>query len=308
MATNKERIKNLEAALGGFQNHLSKFEESVTAKLQQLEITLSKTTEALLSKQQPFSSHRTSFTVRSHNTKEESRDLITQKRNLGKDEGKKVTWEIFVKELWARFGPTDCEDFDEALSKIKQTGSLCDYQKEFERLGNRVHGWTQKALVGIFMGGLKVDIADGIRMFTPKSLKKAISLAEKIGKVAYELKLPDGSRVHPIFHVSLLKKYIGDNNISSTELPTIADYGEIVVKPEAIFNTRWVKKGKSIIEESLVQWKKLPIEDATWENTQELWNMFPNLNLKEKVPLLEESNDKPRRTTMVSIRNPKYMD
>ena len=35
----------------------------------------------------------------------------------------------FVEELWSRFGPTDCEDFDEALSKIEQKGSLRDYQK-----------------------------------------------------------------------------------------------------------------------------------------------------------------------------------
>ncbi|KAL5808308.1 hypothetical protein ACOSQ3_028999 [Xanthoceras sorbifolium] len=74
-------------------------------------------------------------------------------------EGEANQWWRWLQQLWARFGPTDCEDFDEAL------------------LGNRVHGWTQKALVGTFMGGLKVDIADCIRMFKPKSLKEAISLA-----------------------------------------------------------------------------------------------------------------------------------
>ena len=98
-------------------------------------------------------------------------------RRAYKEEGKEVTWEVFVQELWARFGPIDCQDFDEALSKIKQSGSLRDYQKEFKKLGNRVQGWTQKALVGTFIGGLKSEIAEGIRMFKPKSLKKAISLA-----------------------------------------------------------------------------------------------------------------------------------
>lgn len=43
------------------------------------------------------------------------------------EEGIPVTWEVFEEELWARFGPTAAEDFDEALSKIKQTGSLCEY-------------------------------------------------------------------------------------------------------------------------------------------------------------------------------------
>ena len=79
--------------------------------------------------------------------------------------------------MWARFGPTECEDLDEDLSKVQQIGSLRDYQKEFERLGNRVHGWSQKALVGSFMGGLRPEISEAICMFKPKTLKEAISLA-----------------------------------------------------------------------------------------------------------------------------------
>ena len=48
------------------------------------------------------------------------------------------------------------------LSKVKQEGSLREYQKKFERLGNRVQEWPQKALRGTFMGGLKQETADGI--------------------------------------------------------------------------------------------------------------------------------------------------
>ncbi|XP_035546606.1 uncharacterized protein LOC118348648 [Juglans regia] len=98
-------------------------------------------------------------------------------RRTLREEGRALSWANFENELWARFGPSECEDFDEALSRIRQVGSLRDYQREFERLGNRVHGWTQRALVGTFMGGLKMDISDGIRMFKPQTLKEAISLA-----------------------------------------------------------------------------------------------------------------------------------
>lgn len=83
-------------------------------------------------------------------------------RRIYREEGITVTWDMFMEELWARLGPFECEDFDEALSKIKQQGSLRDCQREFEKLGNRVQGWTQRALVGTFMGGLKPDITDGI--------------------------------------------------------------------------------------------------------------------------------------------------
>jgi len=96
---------------------------------------------------------------------------------LTEEEGRVLSWTNFEDELWARFGPSECEDFDEALSRIRQGGSLRDYQREFERLGNRVRGWTQRALVGTFMGGLKTEISDGIRMFKPQMLKEAISLA-----------------------------------------------------------------------------------------------------------------------------------
>lgn len=88
-----------------------------------------------------------------------------------------MDWTSFEEELWACFGPTEFEDCDEALTYIKQTGSLRDYQQEFERLGNRVREYTQKALVGAFIGRLKLELADGIKIFWPRSLKDAIGLA-----------------------------------------------------------------------------------------------------------------------------------
>jgi len=86
-----------------------------------------------------------------------------------------LSWDRFEEELWACFGPSKCEDFDEALSRVKQQGNLRDYQCKFEKMGNRVQGWNQKALVGTFMGGLKTE-TDGIRMFKIQSLKEAINL------------------------------------------------------------------------------------------------------------------------------------
>lgn len=86
-------------------------------------------------------------------------------------------WATFEHELWARFGPSEGENFHEALSKIRQTGSLRDYQKEFERLMNKVDNWSEEALVGTFLGGLKDTIADNVRMFSPTTLRAVINLA-----------------------------------------------------------------------------------------------------------------------------------
>lgn len=186
-----------------------------------------------------------------------------------------VTWAIFEEELWALFGPTECEDFDEALSRVKQMGSQRSYQKEFERWGNRVHGWIQKALVGTFMSGLKLHPYRkqtvfkwvykklSSRFYKPYSVKKCV------GKVAYRLKLPEGSCIHSLFHVSLLKKKLGESYQTSNDLPPIMDEGEIVMEKKAILENFWVKKRSNFIEESLVKWCRLLAEEATWEKTEE---------------------------------------
>ena len=73
--------------------------------------------------------------------------------------------------------PLEGVDFNEALKKLQQIGYLWEYQEGFERLGNKVHGWYEEALIGVFMDGLMMKITEALRVFKPQSLKEAISLA-----------------------------------------------------------------------------------------------------------------------------------
>lgn len=84
---------------------------------------------------------------------------------------------IFEKEILVRSGPTEYEDYDEALSRVKQKGTLQEYQKAFEKLANRLVGWPQKALIGTFLGGLRADISTDVRKFKPRSLRATIEFA-----------------------------------------------------------------------------------------------------------------------------------
>ena len=68
----------------------------------------------------------------------------------------------------------------------------------------------------------------------------------------------------------------------------------------------------AVVEQQLVQWKRFPVEDATWENTEVLQCQFPHMTLEDKGALRGGHNDKdqslePRKSNKRHKPNPKYM-
>ena len=61
---------------------------------------------------------------------------------------------------------------------------------------------------------------------------------QKIGTMAYKLELPSSSRVHPVFHVSWLKKVIGENCLVQTIFPELDEEGKFILEPEEVTETR----------------------------------------------------------------------
>lgn len=61
-------------------------------------------------------------------------------------------------------------------------------------------------------------------------------VVECIGAVAYRLQLPPSSRIHPVFHVSLLKLHKGPLPSSPVTLPTASTDNHPLVAPLAILN------------------------------------------------------------------------
>ena len=55
---------------------------------------------------------------------------------------------------------------------------------------------------------------------------------QNIGSMAYKLELLASSRVHPVFHVSYLKKVISDKLPVQTILPERDEEGKITLNPE----------------------------------------------------------------------------
>ncbi|CAA0840444.1 Unknown protein, partial [Striga hermonthica] len=90
-----------------------------------------------------------------------------------------ITWADFERELLTRFGTSDYHNYNEALARIRQTGNLREYIKEFERLACRVRDWSEDALVGAFVGGLRFDVAAEVRLERPGTMHNAMEVARR---------------------------------------------------------------------------------------------------------------------------------
>ncbi|CAA0808190.1 Unknown protein, partial [Striga hermonthica] len=90
-----------------------------------------------------------------------------------------ITWDVFERELLTRFGTSDFHNYNEALTRIRQTSSLREYIREFERLACRVRDWPEKALVGAFIDGLKFDLAAEVRLERPDTMHDAMEVARR---------------------------------------------------------------------------------------------------------------------------------
>ena len=118
-------------------------------------------------------------------------------------------------------------------------------------------------------------------------------VSKKIGAVAYELELPSSSRIHPVFHVSMLRPAVGQATPSTPPPLPINDAGELLLQPEKVLSHRWLTGG---VLELLIQWQGRPHEESSWEDYDLLAVQFPEFHLEAKVNFQGRSIDKPLLT------------
>ncbi|WMV29128.1 hypothetical protein MTR67_022513 [Solanum verrucosum] len=95
-----------------------------------------------------------------------------------------------------------------------------------------------------------------------------------IGKVAYELELPtDLAAVHPVFHISLLKKCVGDP-------ASIVPLESVAVKDSLSYEDVPVE----ILDSVKVLWRSQSVEGATWEAEAAMKSKYPHLFPSDSIP------------------------
>jgi hypothetical protein len=105
-----------------------------------------------------------------------------------------------------------------------------------------------------------------------------LEILTRIGPVAYQLALPTNLRIHNVFHVSLLKKYIHDpTHRIDWNLVQVEPKGEFQVEPLRILDWREITLRNRSITQVKVQWKHFSPEEATLDLEEDLRKSHPIL-------------------------------
>ena len=93
----------------------------------------------------------------------------------------------------------------------------------------------------------------------------------RIGEVAYKLALPSSSKIHPVFHVSQLRKCLRPDQQVLPQLPLT---NAIYQFPMRVLQHRVRQQGIHSIPQALILWSGASEEMATWEDLEPLQQQF----------------------------------
>lgn len=97
-------------------------------------------------------------------------------------------------------------------------------------------------------------------------------VTQRVGDLAYKLELPEGAKIHNVFHVSVLKRHLGPSDAATPSLPAFENHiQDQTVGPDRVLARRIVKKGNR----AQIQWCNSTEEKATWEDWEAVTQHFP---------------------------------
>ena len=112
-----------------------------------------------------------------------------------------------------------------------------------------------------------------------------------VGQVAYRLSLSESSRIHPVFHILVLKPFRGAHSPPHQSLPPLVVDSNPIDLPLAICAFRSILRNGHTVQQILVQWTGCPLEDAAWEDFSEFFKLYPSYHLEDKVNFEAGGND-----------------
>jgi len=105
-------------------------------------------------------------------------------------------------------------------------------------------------------------------------------IIKRVGKVAYELKLPNEMNlVHPVFHVSMLRKCLGDPSaiVPLDVVGVVEDNLTYEEVPIQILDRQVKRLRNKEVASVKVLWRNQQVESATWEAEADMQRRYPYL-------------------------------
>ena len=101
---------------------------------------------------------------------------------------------------------------------------------------------------------------------------------ERVGDVAYRLRLLDGARIHDVFHVGVLKPFRGPPPQGEPVLPPLR-HGRSLRQPDKVLRLE-LRRG---VWHVLVAWAGMPTSEATWEPVPAFCDAYPSFQLEDEL-------------------------
>eukprot|EP00253_Pinus_taeda_P015218 PITA_15218 len=178
-----------------------------------------------------------------------------------------------------RLGPEMLKEMEDMVKKVRANLKAAqDRQKNFADRKRRFKEYQVGDHVYIRIQARKSTLQwSSCAKLAPRYFGPFQVLA-RVGPVAYQLALPSHIRIHNLFHVSMLKKYIYDpKHVIKWQDIRVEPEGEVRVEPLRILDRREVQLRKRVITQIKVQWQHYGPEEATWEDEELFRKAYPEL-------------------------------
>lgn len=177
-------------------------------------------------------------------------------------------------------GPEMIGEMQEQVKLIQQRMKAAqDRQKSYADVRRKVMEFQ----VGDFVF-LKVSPMKGIKRFGIKGKlgQKYVGpyeILERIGEVAYKIALPPSlAGVHDVFHISQLRKYMGDpSHILTADEVIVEPNLTIVNTPVRVLDQQIKKLRNKEIPQVKILWRNQNYEEETWEDEARMRADYPYL-------------------------------
>lgn len=105
---------------------------------------------------------------------------------------------------------------------------------------------------------------------------------------AYKLQLPAECRIHPVVHVSQLKRHVPPSIGMEDDILQIPVDPDREVTPIQFIDSHMCRKGASSVAQILVQWSDTTVSLPTWEESEDLHCHFSNYQACGQASFHEE--------------------